>query len=635
MTVINLAQYQPKQKWAFIKKRWFIATVSFVVVLIILLVFFLVLPLLSLKSNFDILYSNIEKAKTYQKSKDFVGISSEVPTIKSNIISMQSNLRTLGYLSIVPIASGYYNNAVDLLDGGYYAVSGLQTLMPSLSNLATLDGYQTSTQKSAQVLSGKQKISAFVHSLPKLGPALDTADPYFTKANLYIQKINPNYFPESLLKSHGITLSSLKSIFSGISLNLPIFDRSVNVIENALGVPTPTRYLLMFQNSGEIRPTGGFMTAFGFINFNNGNLGQISAQNIYALSNVVHYVPLAPKPLYVYNGTYHWHLRDANTSPNVPTSVANIYKFYNSIPRAPQINGVIFINTWFVDSLIKAVGNITMPSLYGNNLVLTSNNANYYMEYMAEKSNLPQNERKDFISVMMHELITKVFHSTGNTLTNVIKTVFDSLDQKQILLYFNNPKTENLINHYNWGGVIPTSVKGDYLQVVEANLAGAKDNYFMGETVVSNIKKASNGRYEQSVSITWTNPAIYDNWLVGPYMAWVRIYVPLGSTLISMKGVDGFTQDYNNTTVGKTVFGNHIRILPRLSKSDPPAKGTMTITYYLPKGINMTHYLIQKQPGIKGEWEKINFESGSGSSGSGSTSLNKSFYITKDLSINL
>ncbi len=624
MTVISLAQYQQKSRWAFFKTRWFIASAIAFVIIVILLIFFLVLPLLSLKNNFDTLYSSIEKAKAYQKSKDFVGISTEVPIIQANIVSMKKNLSTLAYLSIVPIAGGYYNNASDLLNGGYYAVAGLQTLMPSLSTVATLDGYQTSTQKSAQVLLGKQKIAAFVHSLPQLGPALDKADPYFTKANTYIQEINPKYFPESLLKSHGITVSSLKSIFSGISQNLPIFDKSVNIIENVLGVPTPTKYLLMFQNSGEIRPTGGFMTAFGFINFNNGNLGQLSAQNIYALSTVVNYNPIAPKPLYVYNGTYHWHLRDANTSPNVPTSVANIYKFYNSIPRAPKINGVIFINTWFVDSMIQAVGNITMPSLYGNNLVLTANNANYYMEYMAEKSNLPQNERKDFISVMMHELITKVFHSTGNTLTNVIKVGFQSLDQKQVLLYFNNPKAENLVNHYNWGGIIPTKVKGDYLQVVEANLAGAKDNYFMGETVTSNIKKASNGRYEQSVSITWTNSAIYDNWLVGPYMAWVRIYVPLGSTLISMKGVNGFTQNYNNYTVSKTVFGNHIRIPPRLSKSDPPAVGTMTVTYYLPSGINMTHYLIQKQPGIKGEWEKINFGT-----------FTKSFYITKDLSINM
>ncbi len=624
MTVIDLAQYQPKQRGAFLKARWFMISVGAFVVIVILLFFFLILPLLTLKSNFDTLYSNIEKAKVYQKSKDFVGISSEVPIIQSNIVSMKENLGTLSYFSVVPILSGYYNNASDLLDAGYYAVSGLQTIMPSLSNLATLDGYQTSTQKAAQVLSGKQKIYAFVHSLPKLGPALDKADPYFTKANSYIQKINPQYFPESILKSHGITLSSLKSIFSGISQNLPIFDRSVNVIESALGVPTPKRYLLMFQNSGEIRPTGGFMTAFGFINFNNGTLGQISAQNIYSLSNVVQYAPLAPKPLYVYNATYHWHLRDANTSPNVPTSVANIYKFYNSIPRAPQIDGVIFINTWFVDSMIQAVGNITMPSLYGKNLVLTTNNANYYMEYMAEKSGLPQSERKAFISVMMHELINKVFHSTGNTLTNVIKVAFKSLNEKQILLYFNNQKAENLVNHYNWGGVIPTKVNGDYLQVVEANLGGAKDNYFMGETVTSNIQKATNGRYEQSVSITWTNSAVYDNWLVGPYLSWVRIYVPLGSTLISINGANGFTQDYNNTIVNKTVFGNHITIPPRLSKSAPLAKGTMTFTYYLPLGINMTHYLIQKQPGIKGEWEKINFGT-----------FTKSVYITKDLSINI
>ncbi|MHB8362835.1 MAG: hypothetical protein ACYDBX_04430, partial [Patescibacteria group bacterium] len=111
MTVIDLAQYQPKQRWAFLKTRWFMISVGAFVVIVILLVFFLVLPLLSLKSNFDTLYSNIEKAKAYQKSKNFVGISSEVPIIQSNIVSMKKNLGTLSYLSVVPILSGYYNNA--------------------------------------------------------------------------------------------------------------------------------------------------------------------------------------------------------------------------------------------------------------------------------------------------------------------------------------------------------------------------------------------------------------------------------------------------------------------------------------------------------------------------------------------
>ncbi len=622
MSVISLDNYKKNEsKKPFFKKTWFKITIVSVVFVLILGYFFLLSPLLSLKNNYDKAKSSITLLNYYKSKKNLSGMEAQLPVLSQSFSNMRGEIASLGYFNYVPFLNNYYSLGYNAVYAGYYSIQGFSKIESGINGVAPLFGYSTSNAKTAHPITGKQKIYDVVKSLPILAPLLKKSDPYFIKANHYIQKVNVNYIPSSLNKKYNI--SSLKKTFAGIVTALPTIYNSTSVLEDVLGVPTPKKYLLMFENSGEMRPTGGFMTAFGFVNFNNGNLGSITAQNIYNISNVIHYKPVAPKPLYVYNGTYYWHLRDANTSPDVPESVANIYKFYNSIYNAPHINGVIFIDTWFVDNLIKAVGGITMPSVYGNNLVLTSKNANYYMEYMAEKSGLPQQERKDFISIMMHKLISKVFHSTGNQVFKVLNVVITDLNQRQVLLYFNNSNAENLVKQYGWGGVIPKTNKYDYLQVVEANLAGAKDNYFMGETVNVNIQKTSKG-YKQSVSVTWVNPAIYDNWLVGPYLSWVRMYTPKGSKLLNMSGTNGFTQSYLNTTVNKTVFGNHITIKPRLSKSNPPAKGTLTYTYLLPKNISLKKLIFQKEAGLKGEWLNVRFGN-----------FYKSQYITSNTTVNL
>ena len=622
MTVISLDKYNKiHKKNPFYKELWFKITAPIVVILLVLGYFFLLSPGLSLKNNYDKAKGALTLLNYYKSRKNLSGIEAQIPTLETSLSNMKGEIGTLGYMNYIPILNNYYSLGYNLIYSGYYAIEGFSDVENGVNNIAPLFGYTTAQSKQAYSTTGKQKIYDIVKSLPKISPLLKKAYPDFSKANGYIQKVNVAYVPSSINKKYNV--SGLKKTFAGVITALPTIYNSTSVLESILGVPNPEKYLLMFENSGEIRPTGGFMTAFGFVNFDNGNLGSISAENIYNIANVIHYKPVAPRPLYVYNGTYYWALRDANTSPDVPESVSNIYKFYNSINNAPQINGVIFIDTWFVDQLINAVGGITMPSVYGSNLVLTGSNANYYMEYMAEKSGLPQQERKDFISIMMHELISKVFHSTGNQVFKVLNVVINNLNQKQILLYFNNPKAENLVTQYGWGGTIPKSNKYDYLQVVEANLAGAKDNYFMGETVNVNIQKVASG-YKQSVSVTWVNPAVYDDWLVGPYLSWVRMYTPQGSKLISMSGTNGFTQDYLNSTVNKTVFGNHITIKPRLSKYDPPAKGTLTYTYMLPHNISLSKLIFQKEAGIKGEWLNVRFGS-----------FYKSIYITSNTTINL
>lgn len=617
----NMSHDAPVRRNRVFSKKKFVRNMSWLAIFVGI-VMFLLWPLGSLAFDGLQAKADLSQLKAGKRAHNFSLISTAISRLTGPMRGIKNNVARLSYLQWIPGISGYWKDANALSQAGYYGMQGLGIMMPQLSKVAPLFGYSTATTPHAKPVSGKAKIYGFVHALPEIGPALMQAKTPLTKANSYFQQVNPQLLSSQLAK-YGVSIGSLQQISQGLVANIPTIDHSVSVLQSVLGVPHAKRYLLVFQNSGELRPTGGFMTSYGYVTLNNGKLGKLTAHNIYSLASVVTYRPSAP-PILGYVYTQHWHIRDANLSPNVPTTVNYIQRFYNSIPNAPHINGVIFIDTWFVDKLLQAVGPITMPATY-HHIKITAQNANYEMEYLAERAGYPAATRKKFIGIMMHMLIHKVMSSHGSQLTKVIGAVGSSLTHKLVVVNFHNPQAQALAVKYNWAGTFDRNVRGDYLEVVDANLGGHKDNYFMHYYVSSNIRKIGT-RYQQSTTITWVNPAVLDhNWLVVPYKSWTRLYVPYGSRLISITGnVNGLKEQYNNNLVHKTVFGDHVSIAGRKSLKQPPAKGHMTVTYWLPKGIHLSQYVMQKQPGVRGLHETVNFGS-----------FKKTFYLNQDTRFSL
>ncbi|MDA8194884.1 MAG: DUF4012 domain-containing protein [Thermaerobacter sp.] len=545
-------------------------------------------------------------------------LGADLTRASQDFAGLYAALNWMPYARWVPGVGPLYTAARHVAAAGQYGTAGLNLLWPDLQQIAVSLGYRTG----GTPVTGRERIAALVKALPKLVPALHRAQPDFQHAVAELNQVHAAALP-SFLQSHAASLTHAQQLATTWVSRIPGIIQSAGVVQQVLGVPTQQRYLLLFQNSGELRPTGGFMTAYSLVTVHQGLVGSLAAHNIYSLASSVQYRPPAP-PILHYVYTQHWHIRDANLSPNVPTTVGYINRFYQSIPHAAPINGMVFVDTWFVDNLLADVGPITMPASY-HHLRITAQNANYEMEYIAEMSGLPSNTRKAFIGVMMKDLIHRVLTAHGGTISAVLNTVQQALNQKLLVFYFNNPRAEAMVQHFNWGGTMDKKVPGDYLEVVDANLGGHKDNYFMHYAVATTLNRQSNGQVEQTVTITWTNPAVVNNWLVVPYLAWVRIYVPTGSTLLGMSGdINGVTEVYQNHTVNKMVFGNHISLPGRMNKSQPPAVGSMTIRYLLPKGLSLRTLTIQKQPGIRYDSESVTFGR-----------YHRSFTLTHDVQLSL
>src|SRR3989338_8412145 len=133
------------------------------------------------------------------------------------------------------------------------------------------------------------------------------------------------------------------------------------VILSMLGNNTPRRYLIIFQNPAELRPTGGFIGSFALVDIEHGEIKnlQIPAGGSYDLQGTLKKHVFAPLPLHIINSR--WEFQDANWFPDFPTSARKLMWFLEK-SQGPSVDGVIAINASVLPDLLHVVGSVKLAS---------------------------------------------------------------------------------------------------------------------------------------------------------------------------------------------------------------------------------------------------------------------------------
>ena len=177
----------------------------------------------------------------------------------------------------------------------------------------------------------------------------------------------------------------------------------------------------------------------------------------------------------------------------------------------------------------------------------------------------------------------------------MLPLITQAFDEKQAMIYFTDPNLQKSAANFNWDNRIKETA-GDYFYVVDANLGSLKTDPAISRTISYSLRPEAKDRsLIATVKITYTNQGKFD-WKTTRYRTYTRLYVPLGSTLITAEGNEeplAITDSH-----GKTVFGTFISIEPEDSE-------TLTFNYKLPAGlvnkISQGDYslLVQKQAGTE------------------------------------
>jgi len=595
----------------------FLIILGFFLFIALFLFIFLYLPGKSLLAQIDKSKNTAQSLSGAISEKDLVKSKEIVGILRQDVKTIDGQFKKMAYLKVIPVANNYYRDGQNLIKISDDALETGEIVIKAIEPYQDFLGFKGEASSSSETT--EDRIAFLTQSIEGILPHFDQIENKINEIDALINQIDINRYPENfrnipLHSSFNQAREIIGEIKNYASNSKPILGK----VSWLLGKDKARNYLVIFQNDGELRPSGGFWTAYTTIKVDNGKIIPGVSSNIYDLDDKLASVTPAPRIIKSYHiNVPYLNLRDSNLSPDFPTD-AQIFLdgYYRAMGKKTTFDAVVAIDTQVLVDLVKVLGKLDTrvgtfttdpdPRCDGCPKII------YDLEWIAGRPrNYIQADRKGFLGPVMQSLLANVMGSEKNKIAPLAQAAFENLNQKHLLFYFTAPEIQEAALKANiTGHIVQTGPEIDYFHLNDANFASAKSNIFITQKINHDIS-TKDGNIEHKITITYTNPSKASNCNLekgdlclnaAAYRNLFRFYVPLGSQLIKITGSEIEALKYEE--LGKQVFegffGNKYPLYANSS-----SKVTLQYTTPVKASKNYTLYL-QKQPGTKAVDYEIN-----------------------------
>ncbi|MCL4397610.1 DUF4012 domain-containing protein [Patescibacteria group bacterium] len=574
------------------------------IIAVVVLVLALGLPLFRLYADAKTTYRLALGIKDAAKSQDIAKTRDAVVATQKQLTVVQSDLNLIGWTRFIPLLGGYTNDAFAFMDAGKQGLEAAQITATAIEPYADLLGLKG--QGSFTGGTTEERIAMMVETLDKVKPQIDQIAVKVSAMRKALDQVDPNRYPESFQGK------PIRSQIVGAKEAIDMADNlltearpMVKQLPEMLGSQQPKKYMVLFQNDAELRPTGGFITAYAIFQVDKGKISLQTSDDIYKLDDTMTKHVAPPDPISRYLNVYGWRMRDANFSPDYYSSMKTFEDLYATSNAKQNIDGIIAMDTHVLVSLMNVLGPV---DTYGTTFTTTKvpqcdcPMVIYELEkYADEPKAYERGSRKDIIGVLLQSLMKKAMTGSKQVYAPLFQAAMSEALQKHILFYVHNEDAQRGIEALNFGGRIKT-YNGDYLHVNDANLAGAKSNLYIVPKVTKEVSITDSGA-DETLNLEYRYPHAADNCslervsglcLAGIYRDYLRVYLPKGATITDVKGFESKSQTFDD--LDHTVVDGFFTVVPEgLAKIQIKYK----VAGNFKKNGNY-NLLIQKQPGTDG-----------------------------------
>lgn len=516
--------------------------------------------------------SEFMRGATSLQDESFASAGGDFAAAAQGFASAEDSLDNLhtavvGLINVIPATDRTYTTARALVTAGKEFSETAALMSQGVLELDTHASYDVATKVDL--------LSAYA----------EQALPHARLAAAALRDVDPSLIPSDVSDNADILLDTAPKLVA----SLEEFVRFSDVITVLLGHENKMRYLMLFQNNTELRPTGGFIGSFAQIDVQGGDIVQMNVPGggTYDLQGQLTAFVAAPGPLQLLKAR--WELQDANWFPDFPTSARKFQWFYGQA-GGPTTDGVISVNATFIADLLSVLGPVEVP---GYDRTFTAENFIFELQKIVElEYDKTENAPKAVVGELAPILLDRLTEADTATLLAVLEKLGDGLRNKDIMLFFNDNNLQASAQGLGWTGEIKQTA-GDYLMVANTNIGGGKTDGIIDQDVDLSVTVAEDGTLEHVLTITKTHRGMKNTLFTGVNnVDYLRVYVPEGSELISATGFEipdeelfetsdiplemdedlslemrNVRKDAQTSTdiwdeAGKTVFGNWMQTAP-------------------------------------------------------------------------
>lgn len=397
--------------------------------------------------------------------------------------------------------------------------------------------------------------------------------------------------------------------------------RLAPALPQLLGTQAPQTYMILVQNNHELRATGGFISAVSLVTLDQGQITNLEFLDSYYLDLPNFQHPPAPAPMQRYMNIPILMLRDINWSPDLPTTVKLLKALYGA-ERSAQLQGIITVDLHAVQLLIEALGPLELAGsttpITGANIIeqlQTFWNRPEGTEISVDEVGDDQNklgewwgQRKAFMPKLAAAARQRL--ETGEVEYRQLLTAgIQALDERSIQLWLADRALAEPLATLAWDGALHPGADADFLALVDTNMGYNKANAAVERTVRYRVEwpHGADQPAEATAEIIYrhSRPASdplcapspvygdsYDAMIGRCYFNYLRLYVPVGSKLLALEGVEPDSVASQRAEANTQLFAGYLMVRPGEQQ-------TVTVRYTLPPTLTPENYhlVVQRQAG--------------------------------------
>lgn len=604
-------------KKKFLSKPWQkILAISLLLILVILtsVASYTLLVIREMKQIAETATPLVFESKNLLASQNIKALPEKVTQLKTVKEEIAKKYQKLAFYGKIPVLNKYYFDGQNLLQVADHGLSVAEKSLTALMPYTDLLGFQGEGSFTGGTT--QDRIVLILETLKEIQPTIEEIDQEGKTIVEILNKIDANRYPKKIadqeIRNKILETQAQASLFSQTFSD---YKPVIASLGKMAGAEEAQKYLVLFQNDNELRPTGGFLTAYAIITVDKGVVTSEKSDDIYELDQKFTKKVVIPEVLGKYLTTEkYYHLRDMNIFPDFKASMEEFYENYRTVRGEPQdIDGIIAVDTFVLSELLRVIGPVEAPG-YG---VFSAENSPkcdcpqvvYALsEIITKPTPYLREDRKGVLGPLMKSILAKTYDLDKAKFPELFQVAKTSIEGRHVQMYFMDESTQKAAEQINVAGrlyELKDNLKAwqmgenmDFLAIVDANLGGAKSNLFTNYEVKQTINAPEDGRLEKTVEITYKNTRKADNCnleagqlcLNSTLTDWLRIYLPKGAELIEIQGISNEASVYEEANL--TVIDGYFSL-------EPLGLAKIKLSYSIPYTDSVNYNLkMWKQGGI-------------------------------------
>ncbi|MHA7272362.1 DUF4012 domain-containing protein [Arthrobacter sp. TMT4-20] len=297
--------------------------------------------------------------------------------------------------------------------------------------------------------------------------------------------------------------------------------RAVQLLPQMLGEDGPRRYLVLIQNSAEVRATGGIPGALAVVTAEE---GRISLTDQGGSADIAKFEPpleVDAEQERIYSFRMGAYIQSVNMTPDFPTAALTAKQMWDERRGGEEIDGVLAIDPVVLSNILGATGGVDLgefedpavnASLAGSTLPseLTAENVVPTMlsdVYAQVEDPLVQDA---YFAAVAEKVFDAVAGGLGDS-SQLIQALITSSEQDRLYLWSNSEAEQALIAPTRLSGAVTgPAVGGTSFGVYFNDGTGAKMDYYVRRTAQLLRSCTIDGYSQYTVKVTLTNTAPSD-----------------------------------------------------------------------------------------------------------------------------